>query len=207
MSPTLCWSWHTRGDYEALSGVIPSNHFFLRREIRAEWKEWRAKGRQQHGFLQGDKGSLKPGIYSQFHSGKQQIWLLLCLFTILGIRLLAFKIKHSYWYQLWCQWISLQDVAVISVKDPILTSGEPKKSFSLTGILIWRRWEKVGLDGKVSCLSNCNTTTCVEEVALSARITLGARGRRGKKSCLPEVKWFRFKAKSCYKTRLNPPSL
>lgn len=45
-------------------------------------------------------------------------------------------------------------------KDSRLTSCELRKPFNSTGIQTLGRWEQVGLDGIVCCLSNCYTPLC-----------------------------------------------
>lgn len=65
-------------------------------------------------------------------------------------------------------------------QDSRLTSSELRKPFYWTGIQTLGRWEQVGLDGIVCCLSNCYTPLCSERLLYLWGLHRGAEGREKK---------------------------
>lgn len=83
-----------------------------------------------------------------------------------------------------------------------LTSSELRKPFNPTGIQTLGRWEQVGLDGIVCCLSNCYTPLCSKRLLYLWGLHW-AQGGGGKRNCLPGVKQFSSRAKSCVSAGLK----
>lgn len=90
-------------------------------------------------------------------------------------------------------------------QDSRLTSSELRKPFNSTGIQTLGRWEQVGLDGIVCCLSNCYTPLCSKRLLYLWGLHWARGGeKQGGKSCLPGVKQFSSEAKSCVSAGLKP---
>lgn len=102
------------------------------------------------------------------------------------------KLTRCYWNLTWKCYS----------QDSRLTSSKLRKPFNSTGIQTLGRWEQVGLDGIVCCLSNCYTPLCSKRLLYLWGLHWVRRGK--KKSCLPGVKQFSSEAKSCVRAGLNP---
>lgn len=199
MSPTLCCSRHPGEDYETLGQIISPPSFLFEVWTKSWICSFEGEGGTQKQTMWSSGGSLGSAPLSlQFilncWTHCQKWMLLLKSWNFRFFNCLLPKCNRLpavlHWEQLaaapafmpmseltWCYWnLGWKCYS----QDSRLTSSKLREPFNSTGIQTLGRWEQVGLDGIVCCLSNCFTPLCSKTLLYLWGLHWARGGRRKK---------------------------